>query len=105
MQTLALIGPIGTWEMIVLLVLGLLIFGRRLPEVGRGLGKSIVEFRKGLQGIEKEVDEAVNRPPQQQQFPPRDQVGAAKPPLNSAGEDARVSRSDSVEQDHVDSAR
>jgi sec-independent protein translocase protein TatA len=47
MQTLALFGPIGTWEALALLALGLLIFGRRLPEVGRGLGRSIVEFRKG----------------------------------------------------------
>jgi len=37
-------------DLIILLVLGLLIFGRRLPEVGRGLGRSIVEFRKGLKG-------------------------------------------------------
>ena len=35
-------------DLIILLVLGLLIFGRRLPEIGRGLGRSIVEFRKGL---------------------------------------------------------
>ena len=34
----------GGYEWIILLVLGLLIFGRRLPEVGRSLGKSIVEF-------------------------------------------------------------
>jgi len=94
MHTIALFGPIGTWEMIVILGLGLLIFGRRLPEVGRGLGRSIVEFRKGLQGIETEVDEAVKRP---SQLPPRDTVGAARTPLTSSGEDARVSRSDSVE--------
>jgi sec-independent protein translocase protein TatA len=35
-------------DLIILLGLGLLIFGRRLPEIGRGLGRSIVEFRKGL---------------------------------------------------------
>ena len=33
LTSLALFGPIGTWEAIVLLGLGLLIFGRRLPEV------------------------------------------------------------------------
>jgi sec-independent protein translocase protein TatA len=58
-----ILGPIGMPELIVLLVLGLLLFGRRLPEVGRSLGKGIVEFRKGLAGLEKEVDEATHRAP------------------------------------------
>jgi TatA/E family protein of Tat protein translocase len=45
----------GTGEMIVLLILGLLLFGGRLPEVGRSIGKSLVEFRKGLRGIKDDV--------------------------------------------------
>jgi sec-independent protein translocase protein TatA len=52
---LALIGPLGTTELIVIAILGLLIFGKRLPEVGKSLGKGIVEFKKGLSGIEEEV--------------------------------------------------
>ena len=40
----------------MLLVLGLLIFGRRLPEVGRSLGRSIVEFKRGIKGIEDDVE-------------------------------------------------
>ena len=52
---LALLGPIGTPEMIVIGIVGLLIFGRRLPEVGKSLGKGIVEFKKGLSGIEDEL--------------------------------------------------
>ena len=59
MTTLAgILGPIGTPELIVILIIGLLLFGRRLPEVGRSLGKGIVEFRRGLSGIEQEIDEA-----------------------------------------------
>ena len=50
------------YEWLVILVALLLIFGRRLPEVARGLGKSIVEFKKGLSetsDIQKELtDEA-----------------------------------------------
>ena len=53
---LAFFLPGGT-EWIMLLVLGLLIFGRRLPEVGRSLGRSIVEFKRGIKGIEDEVEE------------------------------------------------
>jgi sec-independent protein translocase protein TatA len=51
-------GGLGWAEMAVLAVLGVLIFGRRLPEVGRSLGRGIVEFKKGLAGIEDEVKQA-----------------------------------------------
>ena len=57
-HTLGFIGSIGPWEIIVLLGLGLLIFGKRLPEVGKSLGKGIVEFKKGLAGIEDDIDKA-----------------------------------------------
>jgi TatA/E family protein of Tat protein translocase len=48
----------------IILIIGLLIFGKRLPEVGKSLGKGIVEFKKGLQGIGDEVDQAGTVPPQ-----------------------------------------
>ena len=59
-SNLIAIGLPGPTEMIIILVIGLLIFGRRLPEVGRSIGRSIVEFKKGVKGIEDEVDEASN---------------------------------------------
>jgi sec-independent protein translocase protein TatA len=49
----------------IVLVIGLLLFGRRLPEMGRSLGKGIVEFKKGLAGIEDDIEEAVHAKPQQ----------------------------------------
>lgn len=48
-------GGVGVPEMIVLGMIALLLFGKRLPEVARSLGKGIVEFKKGIQGIEDEV--------------------------------------------------
>lgn len=54
--TLAL-GMPGLTEWIIIGALGLLIFGKRLPEVGRSLGKGIVEFKKGLKGIEEDVEQ------------------------------------------------
>ncbi|MBG85145.1 MAG: hypothetical protein CMJ40_11450 [Phycisphaerae bacterium] len=50
------IGGIGTMELIIIVVIGLLIFGRRLPEVGRNVGRSLVEFKKGVKGIEDDID-------------------------------------------------
>ncbi len=47
---------LGGMEWLILIVLGVLLFGKRLPEMGRSLGKGIVEFKKGLKGLEDEVD-------------------------------------------------
>jgi sec-independent protein translocase protein TatA len=49
----------GPWEMIILGGICLLFFGNRLPSVMRSLGKSVVEFKKGVSGIEDEIDHAV----------------------------------------------
>jgi sec-independent protein translocase protein TatA len=52
----ASIFNLGAGEIVVLLVLGVLLFGRRLPEVGRYIGKGIVEFKKGIKGLEDDVE-------------------------------------------------
>src|SRR3954466_2469229 len=54
LHTLA-IGMPGPFEWIIIAGLGLLICGKRLPEVGKSLGKGIVEFKKGLKSVEDEV--------------------------------------------------
>ncbi len=46
-------GPI---EIGVVLVIMLVLFGKKLPEVGRSLGKGLVEFKKGVKGVQDEVD-------------------------------------------------
>ena len=57
------IGMPGGMEWLVIAAIGLLIFGKRLPEVGRSLGKGIVEFKKGLKGVEDEVSQVDERIP------------------------------------------
>jgi sec-independent protein translocase protein TatA len=54
LHTLA-IGMPGPFEWIIIAGIGLLIFGKRLPEVGRSLGKGIVEFKKGLNSVGEDV--------------------------------------------------
>jgi TatA/E family protein of Tat protein translocase len=41
-------GGLGPVELVVILLVALLVFGRRLPEVARSMGQGLVEFRKGL---------------------------------------------------------
>ena len=45
---IAILGNLGWVEMVVILVIAALLFGRRIPEVAGALGKSIVELKKGL---------------------------------------------------------
>ena len=46
---------IGQTELLIFLALALLLFGgARIPSIARSLGKSITEFKKGVQGIEDE---------------------------------------------------
>lgn len=43
------VGPFGIWELLIILVLVLLLFGaRRLPEMAKGMGQAIKEFRRGI---------------------------------------------------------
>lgn len=51
----------GPFELMIIGVIALLLFGKRLPEVARSLGKGIVEFKKGVRGIEDEVNDTVHR--------------------------------------------
>ena len=50
------IGAPGMYELLIVLVIALLLFGKRLPEVARSLGKGITEFKKGVRGIEEQVE-------------------------------------------------
>lgn len=89
-------GAPGPFEMMIIAGIALLLFGKRLPEVARSLGKGIVEFKKGVRGIEDEVDSAVYTPPSSTPRPqPRDEadeVTAPKfePPVSEPTESKQV---------------
>ncbi|UCG32489.1 MAG: twin-arginine translocase TatA/TatE family subunit [Phycisphaerales bacterium] len=77
-----LLGPIGWQELLIVGLVGLLIFGRRLPEVGRSLGKSIVEFKRGLADAKHEVQDATKELPSMddvRQEPPAEGEPASPP--------------------------
>jgi TatA/E family protein of Tat protein translocase len=53
-------GPIGMPELVVIMFLALLIFGpRKLPELGRSLGKSLGEFKRASNELRNTLDEEI----------------------------------------------
>jgi sec-independent protein translocase protein TatA len=50
-----------TWgEILVIGVIAVLLFGRRLPDMAKYLGKSVIEFKKGMHGLESGFDDVAN---------------------------------------------
>ena len=76
--------PPGGWEVLVILLVVLLIFGaKRLPEIGKGMGKGIKEFRDATKGLADDVRAGAaddDRPPTKPSAPP-----APSPDDRSAG--------------------
>ncbi len=79
---------LGGQEILLLVVLGVLLFGRKLPEVGRSLGKTVVEFKKGVKGLEDEVSETSSPraaiEPEAVKAPQRVTPATAKPTFDDA---------------------
>jgi len=62
MSPLALIGPLGTSELLIILVIVLIIFGpRKLPEVAEAFGKSIQKFKRASRQVEDEIKDAAGK--------------------------------------------
>ena len=52
---------LGPWEIIIIFIVILLIFGgKKLPELARGLGEGINEFKKASKDIKDEVDKSIS---------------------------------------------
>ncbi len=64
-------GMPGGIEWIIILIVALLIFGKRLPEVKKSMGRGIVEFKKGVKGVEDEVETSINKKPDKLETPKR----------------------------------
>ncbi len=59
MVPFAFLPNLGGPELMIVAFVALLIFGNRLPSVMRSLGKSVTEFKKGVSGVEDDIDAAV----------------------------------------------
>lgn len=58
MTSTILLGMIGPWQIVLIVLVFLLMFGgKKIPELMKGLGRGISEFKKGKKEIEKDLDE------------------------------------------------
>ncbi|MBC7835378.1 MAG: twin-arginine translocase TatA/TatE family subunit [Phycisphaerales bacterium] len=97
MLTLGLFQNIGPLEGFIILGIALLLFGRRLPEVGRSMGRGIVEFKKGLKGIDDDIETESGRAAAKNKPILSADTGSSTIQTPAPPADARVSRSDTVE--------
>lgn len=75
---------LGTQEIMLLLVLGVLLFGRNLPSLGRSLGKTVTEFKKGVKGLEDDMEPTAARTIEPEPVRPPQRVTSNAPKFEDA---------------------
>lgn len=101
------IGPFGVWEILIILIVVLLIFGpRRLPEMAKGLGQSVRAFRKEMRDIKEDfnVDEPRDTPAPRSGVSPAtvQEAQQARPPASAAPSAPAAEPAAAVETPKVD---
>ena len=80
-----MLGSIGMPELIIIFVIAMIIFGpRKLPELGRSLGKSLAEFKKASNELKSTLEEEIRLEEQRSAFEASKAAKEAQPAPTSA---------------------
>jgi len=71
---MSILAWLSHWEIILVLVLLLLLFGTRLPKVARSLGSGLSEFKKGVKGVKEDVERAGDDEDEPDEKPKKDET-------------------------------
>ncbi len=78
------IGNIGAWELVLVLLIALIVFGPgKLPEVAKGLGKAVNQFKNASSGLQKEFQDAIK----ESEPAPSKTESVGSPPIVKAEDD------------------
>lgn len=62
-NVLLFLGGIGGWEVLIIMLVILIFFGaNKIPEIAKGLGRGIREFKDATKEIKKEIEEGSSEP-------------------------------------------
>jgi sec-independent protein translocase protein TatA len=82
-----MVPSLGFGEILIILVIALIVFGpRRLPEMGRSIGRSLREFRRAAADLRAEIEEDLDEEPPRVQRPTRTTTPQTQEPAESVGD-------------------
>lgn len=94
MNGLLLFLNIGTSEMMLILFVALFLFGgKKLPELARGLGRGIREFKDASESIKRDISDQINNL--------EEEIDEVKADIKSLGEDIKEEKELSSKDDHI----
>ena len=94
-----MLGSIGMPELIIIFVIALIIFGpRKLPELGRSLGKSLAEFKKASNELRSTLEEEIRIEEQKDKEKEKEPTAKAATPAPAPPADA--AHDENVRRDH-----
>ena len=85
-------GWLSPWHWLVIMIVAVLLFGNRLPEIARSLGRSVNEFKRGLKDVKNNLDADDD--------PPRDKLGPPpeKPEPDQLGQEEAATQEEAEKQ-------
>ncbi len=89
---LAFLNALSPMHILLILVVALLLFGNRLPEVARSIGRAFNEFKRGLRDVNDTITEETPPPPAEKprlQAPDQKPAEGARPPEKAVAQDDR----------------